>query len=376
MGKASAPSSITWVGIDAHVESLKVSRMTGSSAQSDDWQVEYTPQAVRRFARRLRREAGEGEIRCCYEAGPVGFTLKRLLEDSGQGIVCEVIAPSLIPVKPGDRIKTDRRDARKLVQLLRAGTLTEVHPPTPAQEAVRDLCRCREDAKQDLLRARHRLSKFLLRRGLIWRDGRGWSGRHWRWIQAQEMDHEADRHVFDSYRQAVEQIVDRVRDLEVAIAQAGQQEPYRAAVGALRCYRGIDTITAVTLVAELHQVTRFNTARQLMAYIGLVPSEHSSGAKTQRGKITKTGNSHIRRVLVEAAWNQHRRPTPGRTLRKRREGQPYWAVSQADRAMKRLHAKFTRMLHRGKARGTIVVAIARELVGFVWSTLQTVAAQA
>ena len=359
--------------MDAHVDSIKVSRMTGTAAGFDDWELEYTPQAVRRLARRLRREAGSGEIRCCYEAGPLGFTLKRLVEDSGQGIICEVVAPSLIPVKPGDRIKTDRRDARKLVQHFRAGSLTEVHPPSPEQEAARDLCRCREDAKQDLLRARHRLSKFLLRRGLIWRDGRKWSLRHCAWVRGLKMDHEMDQRVLDSYLRAVEQILDRIQDLEIAIAEAGQREPYRAAVGALRCFRGIDTITAVTLVTELHDVTRFRTPRELMAYVGLVPSEHSSGGKTQRGRITKTGNCHVRRVLVEAAWNQQHRPCVGSVLRRRREGQPSWAVVEADRAMKRLHARYTRMLHRGKARPTIVVAVARELVGFVWSALQTCA---
>jgi transposase len=376
MDKATAARPITWVGMDAHMKSIKISRMSGTAPGTDDWELEYSPPAVRRCARRLRREAGEGEIRCCYEAGPIGFTLKRLLEDSGQGIVCEVVAPSLIPVKPGDRIKTDRRDARKLVQLLRAGALTEVHPPSPEQEAVRDLCRCREDAKQDLLRAKHRLSKFLLRRGLIWRDTKAWSKRHWAWIRGLEMSHQADRQVFDSYRRAIEQILDRVRELESAIAEAAQQDPYRAPVGVLRCYRGIDTVTAVTIVAEIHDVGRFPKTRSFMAYLGLVPSEHSSGGKTRRGTITKTGNAHVRRVLVEAAWNQQHKPAVGLALRRRREGQPTWAIAQADHAMSRLHRRYARMLHRGKPRGTIAVAIARELAGFILSTLQTTAAVA
>jgi transposase len=190
------------------------------------------------------------------------------------------------------------------------------------------------------------------------------------------MIHQADRQILDSYRLAIEQVLERVGDLERGIAEAGQAEPYRLAVGALRCYRGIDTITAVTIVAEIHDVTRFHSARELMAYLGLVPSEHSSGGKTQRGKITKTGNAHVRRVLVEAAWNQQHRPSVGLALRRRRQGQPSWVISQADRAMKRLYGRYTRMLHRGKPRGTITVAVARELAGFLWSTLQTVAATA
>jgi len=371
MGKPSAIADITWVGMDAHKSTIEVARMVGGSAQVDAWQLEYTPQAVRRLARRLRRDAGSGEVRCCYEAGPIGFTLKRLIESSGQGIVCEVVAPSLIPVKPGERVKTDRRDARKLALLFRACTLTEVHPPSPDQEAIRDLCRCREAAKQDLLRARHRLSKFLLRRGFIWRDGQAWTVRHWAWIRGLDIGHWADRQTLESYQQFIEQIVARVRDLERAIEEAGQCEPYRTAVNALRCYRGINTITAVTLAAELHDIGRFRTPRELMAYLGLTPSVHSSGGRTHRGRITKAGNAHARRVLVEAAWSQRHKPGIGLALRKRRHGQPAWAITHADRAMKRLHQRYARMLHRGKTQGTIMVAIARELTGFVWATLRT-----
>jgi transposase len=374
MDKASASCPITWVGMDAHKETIEVARLVGMSSQVETWRLEYTPQAVRRLARKLRRDAGESEVRCCYEAGPVGFTLKRLIEASDQGLVCEVVAPSLIPVKPGERVKTDRRDARKLASLFRACTLTEVHPPTPDQEAVRDLCRCREDAKQDLLRARHRLSKFLLRRGLIWRDGRAWTRRHWSWIRSLEIGHPADRQTFDSYLLFIEQIIARVGDLERAIAAAGQHESYRGAVNALRCFRGIDTITAVTLAAELHDISRFQKPRELMAYLGLTPSVHASGGQTHRGKITKAGNAHVRRVLVEAAWNQRHTPGIGVALRRRRDGQPRWAIAQADRAMRRLYGRYARMLHRGKPQGTIVVAIARELAGFVWATLQTSAA--
>lgn len=376
MGKASAIHPITWVGMDAHKDSIEVARLVGTSAQFETWKLEYTPQAVRRLARKLRRDAGDGEVRCCYEAGPIGFTLKRLIEGSDCGLVCEVVAPSLIPVKPGERVKTDRRDARKLALLFRACTLTEVHPPTPEQEAVRDLCRCREDAKQDLLRARHRLSKFLLRRGLIWRQGKAWTQRHWAWIRSLEMSHPADRQTVDSYLLFIEQIIDRVRDLERSIAEAGQQEQYRGAVNALRCFRGIDTITAVTLAAELHDIGRFSTPRELMAYLGLTPSVHASGGKTHRGKITKAGNAHVRRVLVEAAWSQRHKPGIGLALQKRREGQPRWAIAHADRAMKRLHSRYAKMLHRGKPQGTTIVAIARELAGFVWATLQTNAAAA
>lgn len=362
---------ITWIGLDAHKKAIEVVRLVGDAQESDSWQVENTAKAIARLARKLRREAGEGEIRCCYEAGPLGFTLKRRLEGTGEGIVCEVIAPSLIPVKPGDRVKTDRRDARKLAVNLRSGELTEVHPPSPAEEAVRDLCRCREDARADLLRARHRLGKFLLRRGYVWSEGRAWSQRHRSWVKSLRFEESADQVTFQDYQTTVENGEERVLELDRAVQHAADQEPYRTPVGWLRCYRGIDTITALTIVAELHGVERFPTARALMAYLGLTPSENSSGERTRRGAITKTGNAHVRRVLVEAAWSQRHRPAVGLPLKKRRLGQPAPVIAQADRAMRRLNRRFVKMLHQNRPPGKIVVAVARELVGFIWATLRS-----
>jgi transposase len=362
---------ITWVGLDAHKESIEVARLVGEARGSDRWQIENTPRAIGRLARKLRRDAGDGEIRCCYEAGPLGFTLQRQLEDSGEGIVCEVIAPSLIPVKPGERVKTDRRDGLKLVTNLRAGTLTEVRAPSLAEEAVRDLCRCREDAQVDLLRARHRLGKFLLRRGRHWTQGRrAWTQEHRNWIKSLRFEQTADEISFQDYLTVVEQGEERIRRLDQAVKEAAQQEPYRTPVGWLRCFRGIDTVTAITITAEVHGIQRFNNARALMAYLGLTPSVHASGEKTKRGAITKTGNAHVRRVLIEAAWCQRLRPVVGPALRRRREGQPGWVIALADRAMHRLNRRHTKMLHENKPAGKIAVAVARELVGFVWATLR------
>jgi transposase len=363
--------AIPWVGLDAHKRAIEVRRMVGESQESDRWEIPNTPQAVERLARKLRREAGGGEIRCCYEAGPLGFTLQRRLEGSGQGIVCEVIAPSLIPVKPGERVKTDRRDALKLVTMLRAGVLTEVRPPSPAEEAVRDLCRCREDARADLLRARHRLGKFLLRRGYAWTQGRAWTQAHRSWVKSVRFEEAADEVTFQDYLTVVERGEERVRQLDQAVEEASRRDPYRTPVGWLRCFRGIDTVTALTVVAEVHGIERFATARALMAYLGLTPSVSASGEKTRRGAITKTGNTHVRRVLVEAAWSQRHRPNVSRALRKRREGQPDWVIAQADRAMRRLNRRYVKMLHENKPQGKIVVAVAREMVGFIWGTLRT-----
>ena len=246
--------------------------------------------------------------RRCYEAGPGGFALQRQLE--AEGIECRVIAPALIPRRPGDRVKTDRRDARKLAELLRADLLTAVHPPTIDQEAVRDLCRAREDAVTDRTRARHRLAKLLLRRGIAY-DGRNWTLRHRRWLLTLRFEHPAAQATFDDYLRALEGVEERLRTLEQELAECASSDDYREAVGLLRCFRGIDTVTAMTVLAELGDVTRFGSARQLMSYLGLTPSEYSSGARQQRGPITKTGNAHVRRILVESAWHYRHPPRVG-----------------------------------------------------------------
>jgi transposase len=295
--------------------------------------------------------------------------LQRELEAAG-GIVCEVVAPSLTPVKPGERIKTDRRDARKLAELLRANLLTVVHAPTVDEESVRDLSRCREDAQEDLSRARHRMGKFLLRRALVYRMGKkAWGKLHRQWLRGLGFDHAADAAVFGDYLLAIEQLEERVRTLQGQLTEVAQQDPYREPVGWLRCFRGIDTVTAITLVAELHDFRRFRSARELMAYLGLVPSEYSSGDSRHRGSITKSGNRHARRALVESSWHYRHRVKSGESLRQRRQGQPARVIALADRAQERLSRRYRHLLERGKPPQKAVVAIARELVGFLWAAL-------
>jgi len=218
-----------------------------------------------------------------------------------EGLGCIVVAPSLIPIKPGDRIKTDRRDAKKLAEHVRAGLLTAVCVPSEAQEAVRDLCRCREDAREDLMRARHRLSKMLLRRSLVYRAGTNWTHKHRRWLLGLAWEHDSERTVFGDYLQEVEHLEERLRGLDAALEAQSQKDPYREPVGWLRCFRGFDTVNAMTVVVELYDVVRFGSPRQLMSYLGLVPSEHSSGNSRRQGGITKSGNRHVRRALVNAA---------------------------------------------------------------------------
>jgi transposase len=368
-------NAITYVGLDVHKKSIAVALLPAAGGEPLEWQEANEIPSIHRLVRRLKRDGGE--VFCCYEAGPTGYALWRQL--TALGLRCMVVAPSLIPVKPGSRVKTDQRDARKLAELLRAGLLTEVTPPSESDEALRDLCRCRDDVRDDLLRARHRMSKFLLRRHCMFTGSKHhWGTRHMHWLEQLRFDDAASQATFDSYFLAIQQNEERMARLDAHLAEFGAQEPYREPVAWLRCFRGIDTVTAVSLVAELHDFRRFRSARALMAYLGLVPSEHSSGESERRGSITKSGNRHVRRLLVEAAWHNRHRPGLSAPLKKRREGQPDRVLAIADRAQQRLSRRFMRMVARGKPSPKAVVAMARELVGYIWATLypQSVAAAA
>lgn len=357
---------ITYVGIDAHKKDLFIAMLTGHDRTPTTWQVANEPAAVRRLVRKLEREA-PGWVRCCYEAGPCGYALQRQLTTTR--VSCQVIAPALIPRKPGERVKTDRRDARKLVELLRAGLLTEVHPPTPADEAVRDLCRARDDAREDLQRARHRLGKLLLRRGLHY-SGRAWTRGHRQWLDGLAWPHPAEQTVVDDYLLAIDHLEARLIELDARLSEIAGTPPYREAVGWLRCFRGIDTLTAMLILAELHDFRRFQSPRALMAYLGVVPGEHSSGDKHRRGRITRTGNTLVRRLLVEVAWHYQHRPGIGAALARRRQGQPSRVIAIADKAQQRLCRRFRRLLEQHKPAPKIAVAVARELAGFLWAALQ------
>jgi transposase len=251
--------------------------------------------------------------------------------------------------------------------------LTEVHPPTPAEEAVRDLCRARDDAREDRQRCRHRLGKLLLRRGLHFTGGKNWTKAHRRWIDALAWTHDAERQVVEDYRLALDQVEARLRDLDARLGEVAQTDPYRAPGGWLRCFRGIDTLSAMLILAELHHVPRFRTARALMGSVGLVPSEHSSGDTHRRGPITKTGNTLVRRLLVEASWHYQHRAGVGRALAARRQGQPPRIIAIADKAQQRLCHRFRALTARQTPAPKVVVAVARELSGFLWAALQPAA---
>ena len=356
----------TYVGIDAHKKDLFIAMLIGNEVKPVTWQLANEANAVRRLVRKLEREA-PGPVHVFYEAGPCGYALQRQMTTSR--VTCDVVAPALIPRKPGERVKTNRRDARKLVELGRAGLLTAVQPPTPEDEAVRDLARARDDAREDLQRCRHRLGKLLLRRGLHY-AGRNWTRAHRAWIDALAWTHAAERAVVDDYLLAIDHTEARVLELDVRLSEIAETEPYREPVGWLRCFRGIDTLTAMLILAELHDFRRFASASALMAYLGLVPGEDSSGEKHRRGRITRTGNALVRRLLVETAWHYQHRPSVGVALTRRRKGQPGRVIAIADKAQQRLCRRFRKLAAEHKPAPKIAVAIARELAGFLWAALQ------
>lgn len=355
----------TYVGMDVHKDSISIALLLPEAKQPLEWRTSNNATIGRRLARQLKLKA-KGDVLCCYEAGPCGYTLQRQLKE--EGIPCQVVAPSLIPFKPGERVKTDRRDARKLVEYLCAGLLKEVLPPDEEEEAVRDLVRCREEAQKDRRRCGHRLVKFLLRRGFA-HTGKAFTQMWRNWLSSVKLS-PIEQQVLNDYLLAYDQVDARLKALSSQIEEVAKTPFYAEKVNALRCFRGIETLTAMTLLSEIRQFGRFESPRQLMAYLGLVPTESSSGNKTHRGSLTKTGNGHVRRVLVECAHQYRHRPTVGPTLRKRRQGQKTMVIAIADKAQVRLHRRFQYLaLKRRLPYNKVIAALARELCGFLWSVL-------
>ena len=304
-------------------------------------------------------------VRATYEAGPTGYGLAREL--ARREVECVVAAPSKIPRASGDRVKTDRRDAEHLVRLLLAGKLHPVRVPGPEEEALRDLVRAREAVRVDLMRCRHRLSKLLLRHGIRFDDGRAWTERHGTWLATIELGWPAAQATMLDARGAVDALVHRRDQLEREIVALLPGSPWAVQVGRLRCLRGIDTLTAAGLCAEIADFERFAKAEQLMSYLGLIPCENTTGEQRRLGSITKTGSGHARRLLVEATWHYRKRPAISRALHERQDGQPAEAIAVAWSAQQRLYRTWQRLEHRGKRRTIIAVAGARELAGFCWA---------
>jgi transposase len=307
-------------------------------------------------------------VRVAYEAGPTGYTLAREL--AKRRVECVVAAPSKIPRATGEKVKTDRRDAEHLVRLLLAGKLHPVRVPGPEEEALRDLVRARETLRLDLMRARHRLSKMLMRYGIQFDDGRAWTDRHRAWLKTVRLEWPAAQTTLQDLTGVIDVLVHRRDHLEREIIANLTGSPWETQVGRLRCLRGVDTLTAVGLCAEVGDFERFARAEQLMSYLGLVPSESTTGTNRRLGSITKTGSAHARRLLVEAAWHYRKAPATRKALTARQTGQPAQAVAIAWSAQRRLHRTWARLEARHKRRTIIAVAAARELVGFCWAITQ------
>jgi len=326
--------------------------------------------AVEKWIGRLRQAHGKDTlIRACYEAGPCGFGLARRLQQLG--VECQVVAPSMTPTRAGDRVKTDQRDARKLARLLRAGELTPVYIPEPTDEAIRDLCRARTDAVDDRRRSRHRLKGFLLRHGYRYQGKSAWSAAHQRYLRELVLPHPAMKVILEEYLISIEAGGERIERCEAAMRDLLEKWRLKPAVQALMAMKGFQIVAAMILVSELGEVHRFAHPRQVMAYLGLVPTENTSSEKRRQGHITKCGNAHARWLLVECAQHYASPPKVSAQLSRRQQGQPQEVRAISWRAQNRLHHRFMRLSARRLQRNKALVAIARELCGFIWELLRT-----
>lgn len=348
------------VGLDVHAAKIVAAVLDGESGELQFFRIGGDVGEAAGLCAGLSRP-----VRAAYEAGPTGYGLAREL--ARRGVECVVAAPSKIPRASGERVKTDRRDAEHLVRLLLAGKLHPVRVPGSEEEALRDLVRARDAVRQDLMRCRHRVSKLLLRHGIRFDDGRAWTERHRAWLATVQLGWPAAQSTLADAVGAVDALVHRRDQLEREIVALLPTSPWQVQIARLRCLRGIDTLTAAGLCSEIGDFERFARAEQLMSYVGLVPSENTTGDSRRLGAITKTGSGHARRLLVEAAWHYRKRPTIGKTLTARQDGQPAEAIAVSWSAQQRLHRTWTRLEARAKRRTIIAVAAARELAGFAWS---------
>ena len=358
-------NKVRFLGLDVHAETIAVAIAEPDGEVRSLGTIANRAESIRKLVKKL---GSAEQLKACYEAGPTGYVLYWQLAELG--VACEVIAPTLVPMKAGDRVKTDRRDAERLARSYRSGDLTAVWVPDEGSESLRDLVRAREAAKQDQLRARHRLSKFLLRMGQRPAVGmKAWTAPYMAWVRQVHFTQVAREATMLDYLHEVDHMSERVRRLEQAITEAVKlaTPAVQEVVKGLQALRGIAEISAVTIIAELGSITRFDTPRQLMGYSGAVPSENSSGKRTQRGSITKTGNAHLRRIVVEAAWSYRLRPAIGPRLRKRQEGVSEPIKEIAWKAQVRLTKRYARLAAAGKDQRKIVTAVGRELLGFIWA---------
>lgn len=355
-----------YIGLDVHKETIAVAvARAGRDAPEFRAEVANKPKTVARLVERLSQECNGEVLLFCYEAGPCGYVLYRQILELGHD--CQVVAPSLVPSKPGERIKTDRRDARKLARFLRSGDLTVVWVPDEEQEAMRDLTRARHDFKAQERKARQQLNAYVLRHGHVWPGNKTrWTQTHYNWLESLKFPHDWQQVVLQEYIEAVKVTGQRVTDITAQMMQVLPHWSLAPVVGSLIALRGIDTLAAMVLLAELGDISRFDSPRQLMAFLGLVPGEYSSGGRRRQGAITKTGNGHARRMLVECAWSYRFPARQTAHLKRKARNASDTARHIAWRAQKRLCGRYRYLLHAGKNTKQTTVAVARELAGFIW----------
>lgn len=358
-----------WIGIDDHADKWTIAHVEGHDEKPNKvFEVVPDQKGFRRLVAYVKGLTGE--VRVVYEAGPCGFDLYRRLRAAK--IDCQVAAPSLTPTKPGDKVKTNRRDASKLARYFRSGNLTLIVVPDEKQESLRDLVRQRASVQRDVGRVKKQIIHLLLRYGHRFRDGKAWTQKFWHWLKKTELTGAHSRFVLNDMMTELEHRIDQLKHYDEAIHEASRLPEYAHYVDGLRTLRGIDTLSAMTILSELGDLRRFPTAPQLMAAIGLVPGESSTGDTTTRLSITKTGNAHVRHIAVEAAWHYGRGDRVGRVVRARRVNQPPELVAIAEKCDKRLSKKFYRLTSRRKKSTIAAVAVARELIGFIWAIGQIV----
>jgi len=353
------------LGLDVHKSSIVIAS-ADSGRKDGSRYIGTIDNNMKQLDKIIRKYISQGfDVDCVYEAGPCGYHIYRHL--TGNGIKCSVIAPSRIPRQSGDRVKTDRRDAESLARLHRAGELTPVYVPTPEDEALRDLVRAREDSKQSLRRAKQQLGAFLLRRNLIFPGRTPWSKAHFKWLADLTMEHPAQQIVLQEYVDTICNCQERVNRITKQIRELSEQSRLKPLIDALASMRGISSLIATIVAVELGDLSRFDHPEQLMAYVGLIPSEHSSGPRVRKGAITKTGNGHVRKALVEAAQAYRLPARKSRAILKRQEGIPEKIQEISWKAQCRLCDRYRRLTGKGKKANVAKIAIARELVGFAWA---------
>lgn len=357
---------VNYIGLDVHKKNIVMgeSREIGESSITGEYP--NTDSGIKKLLRKLNKLLENYELKICYEAGPCGYALKRILDS--KGFNCAIVAPSLIPVVTGNKIKTDKRDAMKLARLYRASELGFIEVPDEAKESVRDLVRCRDDIMTDLKRVKQRLNHFLIRHGYHY-QGSNWTKMHFKWIQSLELSDKNLQSVLSCYKNEIEFLQMQLDDLDKEIQVIANSEEYKEKVNALCAYRGIGVLTAMIIISEVIDFSRFSNARELMAYLGMVPSEYSSGQTVKKGSITKCGNKRVRHALVEAAHHYRHRPLVTAKMKKDLDNTKAPFRIPPVKALKRLNKKYYQMIYRGKKTQTTVVAVGRELIGFIWHSM-------